>query len=90
MTLKNKLSEYVRIAAGGESVLITDRDRVVGEIVAPDPARTPYASDAQLVELMPTGLLSPPLARTQRPPRGSPLAPRSVAVEELRSDRDNR
>ena len=88
--LKNKLSEYVRIAAGGESVLITDRDRVVAEIVAPDPARTPYASDAQLVELMRTGVLSPPLARTQKPPRGSPLAPLSAIVEELRSDRDNR
>ena len=88
--LKNKLSEYVRIAAGGESVLITDRDRVVAEIVAPDPARTPHPSDAQLVELMRTGVLSPPLARSQNPPRGSPLAPVSVIVEELRSDRDNR
>ena len=33
--LKNKLSEYVRLAAGGETVLITDRDRVVAEIVPP-------------------------------------------------------
>jgi len=24
--LKNKLSEYVRLAAGGETVLVTDRD----------------------------------------------------------------
>jgi antitoxin (DNA-binding transcriptional repressor) of toxin-antitoxin stability system len=31
--LKNKLSEYVRLAVGGETVLITDRDRVVAEIV---------------------------------------------------------
>jgi hypothetical protein len=28
--LKNKLAEYVRIAASGETVLVTDRDRVVG------------------------------------------------------------
>ena len=27
--LKNKLAEYVRIAAAGERVLISDRDRVV-------------------------------------------------------------
>ena len=33
--LKNKLSEYVRLAAGGETVLVTDRDRVVAEIVPP-------------------------------------------------------
>jgi hypothetical protein len=26
--LKNKLSEYVRLAAGGETILITDGDRV--------------------------------------------------------------
>ena len=30
--LKNKLSEYVRMAANGETVLITDRDRVVAEL----------------------------------------------------------
>jgi prevent-host-death family protein len=33
--LKNKLSEYVRFAAAGETVVITDRDRVVAEIVPP-------------------------------------------------------
>ena len=33
--LKNKLSEYVRLAAGGETVLVTDRDRVVAELGPP-------------------------------------------------------
>ena len=33
--LNNKLSEYVRLAAPGETVLVTDRDRVVAEIVPP-------------------------------------------------------
>ena len=32
--LKDKLSEYVRIARGGESVLVTDRGEVVAEIRA--------------------------------------------------------
>jgi hypothetical protein len=36
-TLKNKLREYVRLAAGGETVLVTDRDRVVAEIGPPHP-----------------------------------------------------
>jgi prevent-host-death family protein len=31
--LKNKLSEYVRLAAAGETVIITDRNRAVAEIV---------------------------------------------------------
>ena len=33
--LKNKLSEYVRLAAAGETVIITDRGRAVAEIVPP-------------------------------------------------------
>jgi prevent-host-death family protein len=32
-TLKNKLSEYVRLASHGETVVITDRGRAVAEIV---------------------------------------------------------
>jgi antitoxin (DNA-binding transcriptional repressor) of toxin-antitoxin stability system len=39
--LRNKLAEYVRLAAGGEAVLITDRDRVVAELVPPRPGRSP-------------------------------------------------
>jgi prevent-host-death family protein len=33
--LKNKLSRYVRLAASGETVVITDRNRIVAEIVPP-------------------------------------------------------
>src|SRR5205807_2112630 len=42
--LKNKLSEYVRLAAAGETVVITDRGRVVAEIVPhkPKTGLTPF------------------------------------------------
>ena len=33
--LKNKLSDYVRLAAAGETIVITDRGRVVAELVPP-------------------------------------------------------
>ena len=33
--VKNKLSEYVRLAAAGETVVITDRGRTVAEIGPP-------------------------------------------------------
>ena len=33
--LKNKLSEYIRLAAAGETVVVTDRNRIVAEIVPP-------------------------------------------------------
>ena len=44
--LKNKLSEYVRLAAGGEVVLVTDRDRVVAELGPPGAERSPVLADA--------------------------------------------
>ena len=37
--LKNRLSEYVRLAASGETILVTDRERVVAEIVPPSEER---------------------------------------------------
>ena len=39
-TLKNKLSEYVRLAAAGETVLISDRDRGVAQLGPPEADRT--------------------------------------------------
>jgi antitoxin (DNA-binding transcriptional repressor) of toxin-antitoxin stability system len=53
--LENKLSEYVRLAAGGETVLVTDRDRVVAELVPPREGRSPFPSDAMLAELVRRG-----------------------------------
>ena len=37
--LNSRLSEYVRLAAGGETVLVTDRGRGVAEIGPPQEAR---------------------------------------------------
>ena len=48
--LDNKLSEYVRLAAAGETVLVTDRDRVVAEIVPPRAERSPVLADARLAD----------------------------------------
>lgn len=47
--LKNKLSEYVRLAASGETILVTQRDRVVAELIPPRPSRSPVLADARLV-----------------------------------------
>jgi antitoxin (DNA-binding transcriptional repressor) of toxin-antitoxin stability system len=53
--LINKLSEYVSLAAEGETVLITDHDTVVAEIVPPRPSRSPMLADAWLGEAVPRG-----------------------------------
>jgi antitoxin (DNA-binding transcriptional repressor) of toxin-antitoxin stability system len=38
-TLRKELCEYVRVAAAGERVLISDRDRVIAELVPPASGR---------------------------------------------------
>ena len=54
--LKNKLSEYVRLVASGETVLITDRDRVVAELVPPAEGRGQTVDDVALAALVRQGL----------------------------------
>ena len=49
--LNSRLSEYLRLAAAGEVVLVTDRDRVVAEIGPPRETRSPLVADAVLAEL---------------------------------------
>lgn len=58
--LKDKLSEYIRLVASGETIFVTDRDRIVAELTAPRKFRSPRLADATLAELVRTGLLRPP------------------------------
>jgi len=88
--LKNKLSEYVRLAAGGETVLVTDRDRVVAELIPPTPGRAELLRDAQLAEAVREGWLTPPLVGPGAPPANEPVAPLRTLLAELRRDRDRR
>jgi len=86
-TLKNKLSEYVRLAASGEIVLVTDRDRVVAEIGPPRPGRSALVDDAFLAEAVRQGLLSPPLIGASGPPQRKPVVKLQELLRELDRDR---
>jgi len=68
--LKNRLSEYVRLAERGETILVTDRDRVVAELGPPEASRSPLVADAMLAEAVRQGWITPPaLPADQRSPR---------------------
>ncbi|WP_419837576.1 type II toxin-antitoxin system Phd/YefM family antitoxin [Candidatus Poriferisodalis sp.] len=89
--LNSKLSEYVRLAAAGETVLVTDRDRVVAEIGPPAPARSATVADAHLAELMRTGILTPPShVGSGAPPKPEPTAPLGEILQQLDRDRCDR
>jgi antitoxin (DNA-binding transcriptional repressor) of toxin-antitoxin stability system len=89
-TLKNRLSEYVRLAAGGETVLVTDRDRVVAELVPPRPDRERRVGDALLAEAMRKGWITAPLTVQEGPPPRRPVAPLADLMRELDEDRADR
>lgn len=88
--LKNRLSEYVRLAAGGETVLVTDRDRVVAELIPPRPERATRASDALLAEAVRKGLVTPATITDRSPPPRRPVAPLKDILDELADDREDR
>lgn len=88
--LNSRLSEYVRLAASGETVLVTDRDRVVAEMGPPRETRSPLVADAFLADLVRTGLLTPPVLVHADPPPALPVAPLSDVLrdlDEMRGDR---
>ncbi len=88
--LKNKLSAYVRLAENGETVLVTDRDRVVAELGPPRPGRAPLLADALLADAVREGWLSAPLLVAEGPPPRQPVAAWDELAHELDADRDER
>ena len=88
--LKNKLSEYVRLAAGGEVVLITDRDRVVAEIVPPAIGRGQMVDDVNLAEAVRRGWLTPPLTGPGGEVPRQPLLALATLLADLDADRSER
>jgi len=85
--LKNKLSEYVRLAAAGETVVITDRGRVVAEIVPP--RRDPESVIERGVR---EGWIRPAVRGPDRPPRVKPVPGLSFErlMADLEGDREDR
>ena len=89
-TLKNRLSEYVRLAANGETVLVTDRDRVVAELAPPRAGRAEVLADAMLAEAVRRGWVAPPPVVDSTAPPRKPIMTFSALMEELQRDRDDR
>jgi antitoxin (DNA-binding transcriptional repressor) of toxin-antitoxin stability system len=88
--LKNKLSAYVRVAADGETVLVTDRDRVVAELGPPQAGRAVDVSDALLADVVRRGWLRPPVAPSEALPTRKAVAPLAELLRELDEDRSDR
>jgi len=85
-------SEYVRLAAGGETVLVTDRDRdrVVAELVPPREGRSALLADAQLADAVRQGWVTPPAIVAHGVPAHTPLATLHELLRDLADGRADR
>ncbi|MCZ6794926.1 MAG: type II toxin-antitoxin system Phd/YefM family antitoxin [Planctomycetota bacterium] len=89
-TLKNKLSEYLRLVGAGETVLVTDRDRVIAELIPPRQAAGSLASDAALAEAVRNGWITPAAMAVKSPPPRLPVDRLENILADLGADRSER
>jgi antitoxin (DNA-binding transcriptional repressor) of toxin-antitoxin stability system len=76
---QKKLSEYVRLVAAGETIVVTDRNRVVAEIVPPRTALTPFEQQG-----VREGWRRPARIRDGTPPPRKPVE--GISFEQLMAD----
>lgn len=89
--LKNKLSEYVRAAEAGETVLVTDRNRIVAELVPPQPNRNKQLEDEFIARGVREGWLTPATIPPGTPlPERQPVMTHDELMRELEEDREDR
>jgi antitoxin (DNA-binding transcriptional repressor) of toxin-antitoxin stability system len=88
--LESSVGEYVRLARNGETVLITDQDRVIAELNPPRETGNPFLENAALAEAVRKGWITPATDTSDEPPPRRPVAPLEDLLRELDWDRGDR
>ncbi len=88
--LAANLSESVRLASSGETILITDRDRVIAELVPAAGSREERVGSALLADAVRRGCVTPAALPPGPPPALAGVAPLAELVAELAGDRSDR
>ncbi len=90
--LKNELSKHIRAVAAGETILVTDRDRVVAELRPPQPAEEGDEAACNWARMIREGVVKPAKRpfTAPMPPRLPPLMTFEELMREIEEDRDAR
>ena len=87
--LEERVGEYVHLAEGGETVLVTDRDRVLAELVPPRRSIVPLPVESPLADAVQKGWIQPAACAGGTPPR-IPVTSLGGLLGELQRDRSDR
>ncbi|MCP4661523.1 MAG: prevent-host-death protein [bacterium] len=88
--LRDKLPEYIALAESGETVQITDRGRVVVELVSPRAASASEVPNELIARGVREGWITLPTVAAENPPPSLPVAPLRALLSELERDRADR
>jgi antitoxin (DNA-binding transcriptional repressor) of toxin-antitoxin stability system len=88
--LRDKLPEYISLAESGETVRITDRGRVIVEMVSPSAASVPEEPNELIARGVREGWITLPTVAGEDPPPSLPVAPLREILSELERDRADR
>jgi antitoxin (DNA-binding transcriptional repressor) of toxin-antitoxin stability system len=89
--LKNELSKHIHAVTAGETILVTDRDRVVAELRPPPPAEEGDEAARNWARMIREGIVTPAKRRFEAPPpRLPPLMTFEELMREIEEDREDR
>ena len=89
--LKNDLSKHIRAAAAGATVLVTDRGKVVAQIVPPPVAEAGADAERQMAALIKLGIVTPArIAFTEPMPERNPVMSFEEMIRGLDESREDR
>jgi len=89
-TLERQVNELVHLAEQGETVLITEHDRVIAELNPHREAQSPFLTNPALAEAVRKGWITPAGDESREPPPCHPIAPTQELLDELDADRADR
>jgi antitoxin (DNA-binding transcriptional repressor) of toxin-antitoxin stability system len=89
-TLERQVNELVHLAEKGETVLITEHDRVIAELNPPREVQSPFITNAALADAVRKGWITPAGDESGEPPPRHPIAVTKELLEELDADRADR
>jgi antitoxin (DNA-binding transcriptional repressor) of toxin-antitoxin stability system len=88
--LRARLSEYVRLAASGETLLLREGNRIVAELIPPRGESPRSVDDAFIAEAMRQAWLSPRVHPRGSIPPSLPVTPAEGSRGGIAADREDR